>query len=194
MLNRLPWLLPVALIPGCARVQSSPAAGSTQRTDLLNYSKPLPDVLAARSSISIFIEKTQYRLTVRANGKDVKSYPVVFGRNPVDDKLREGDGCTPEGRFRIDARYGHQAWNRFLRIDYPTAESWRRFRAAKRSGRLRPSATIGGFIGIHGVPEGRDSAVEERANWTLGCISLKNSDVEELYQVVRIGTPVEIVH
>jgi murein L,D-transpeptidase YafK len=190
----MPWLLPVALILGCARVDSSSAARVTKRTDLLNYSKPLPDLLPARSSISLFIEKRKYRLTVRANANDVKSYPVVFGRNPVDDKLREGDGCTPEGRFRIDARYGHRDWNRFMRIDYPTAESWRRFRQAIRSGRLRPSATIGGFIGIHGVPEGRDSAIEERVNWTLGCISLKNPDVEELYEVVRIGTPVEIVH
>jgi murein L,D-transpeptidase YafK len=124
----------------------------------------------------------------------VKSYPVVFGANPVDDKHREGDRCTPEGRFKIDARYPHRLWNKFMLLSYPTAESWRKFKEAKRSGKLRASATIGGNVGIHGVPEGRDDAIDSRTNWTLGCISLKNADVDELYSVVRKGTAVEITH
>jgi lipoprotein-anchoring transpeptidase ErfK/SrfK len=35
--------------------------------------------------------------------------------------------------------------------------------------------------------------VDNRTNWTWGCPSLKNQDVDELYKVVKIGTLVEVV-
>lgn len=186
----------VCAVTGCGRASAriSPA----NRTDLLNYDKPLPALIrAARgnaSTTSIKIEKSAYRLTILSRNLPIKSYPAVFGRNPVDDKLREGDGCTPEGSFRLDARYPHKVWDRFMRLNYPTVESWRRFRAAKQDGRLKPTATIGGFVGIHGTPDGQDEAIDRKINWTLGCISLKRADVEELYDAVRVGTPVTILH
>jgi lipoprotein-anchoring transpeptidase ErfK/SrfK len=49
-------------------------------------------------------------------------------------------------------------------------------------------------VGIHGVPDGYDDAIDKRTNWTLGCISLKSDDVKELYDFVRVGSPVTIVH
>ena len=183
-------------LPGCGR--ASARIAPTDRSDLLNYDKSLLALLrAARgnsSTTSIKIEKSAYKLTILSGDVPLKSYPVVFGRNPVDDKLREGDGCTPEGSFRLDARYPHRQWDRFMRLNYPTAESWRRFRAAKRDGRLKPKATIGGFVGIHGTPDGQDEAIDRKINWTLGCISLKRADVEELYDAVRVGTQVTILH
>ncbi|MEM7581203.1 MAG: L,D-transpeptidase, partial [Cyanobacteria bacterium P01_A01_bin.80] len=48
-------------------------------------------------------------------------------------------------------------------------------------------------VGIHGVPQGNDELINERNNWTWGCPSMKNSDVDELYGVVKVGTLVEII-
>ncbi|WP_409994844.1 L,D-transpeptidase family protein [Chitinophaga pinensis] len=38
----------------------------------------------------------------------------------------------------------------------------------------------------------RDNYVEGRINWTLGCVSMKNADVSELYDIIKVGTPVVI--
>ncbi|MBT3756536.1 MAG: L,D-transpeptidase, partial [Candidatus Cloacimonetes bacterium] len=52
----------------------------------------------------------------------------------------------------------------------------------------------GGEIGIHGVPAGYDNMIDEKYNWTLGCISLKNVDVNEIYKLIKVGTRIEIRH
>jgi murein L,D-transpeptidase YafK len=161
----------------------------------LNQDRPLTTILAKQRyrALSLLVEKSAYRLTVMADGKPQKAYPVVFGQNPVDDKLRSGDLCTPLGRFRLRAAYPHPHWSRFLWLDYPTADSWTKHKRAKVAGTIRATDRIGGEIGIHGVPEGQDDLIDRRENWTLGCISLKNRDVQEIFQAVKKGTVIEIV-
>ena len=128
------------------------------------------------------------------NNEEIKSYPVVFGSNPIDDKLRQGDSCTPEGIFKVRAHYPHKSWSKFIWIDYPTEDSWKKHNTAKSSGFITENAAIGGEIGIHGVPEGYDNMIDEKYNWTLGCISLKNVDVNEIYMIIKVGTKIEIRH
>ena len=77
-------------------------------------------------------------------------------------------------------------------IDYPTKESWKKFEANKAHGRIPPDATIGGGIGIHGVPKNKHYLIDKGINWTLGCISLTNEDIDEIYSYVDIGTKVTI--
>lgn len=162
----------------------------------LNLDKSLSSLLPAhydQSRISLLVEKGRYRLTVYYGGTALKSYPVVLGPNPVSDKRREGDGATPEGIFHIRNLYPHAKWSKFMWVDYPTAESWQRFAAAKAAGEIPADATIGGEIGIHGVPAHDDALIDRRVNWTAGCVSLKRADIDELYQVSRKGMLVEIV-
>jgi murein L,D-transpeptidase YafK len=147
-----------------------------------------------RSHVSLRIVKSKLALTLLVSGRPLKTYPVVLGRNPVDDKRFEGDGCTPEGEFRIVEMRSPHRWSRFMLLSYPNAASRRRFQAAQRAGRLPAGATIGGAIGIHGVPAGFDRAIDAHQNWTAGCISLKTADIDEIYSLCRIGTPVRIVH
>ena len=78
-------------------------------------------------------------------------------------------------------------------IDYPTRESWQKFEANKAMGIIPSSATIGGGIGIHGVPKNKHYLIDKNINWTLGCISLTNEDIEEIYRYADIGTKVTIV-
>lgn len=190
------WTLPSVLcFDGCpdSKPIHTPPAGE----DLLNNDVPLTRLLATESldkeTISVLIEKAKYRLTVYEDDQPIKSYPMVMGSAPTGDKLQEGDRKTPEGIFRIRDLYPHESWSKFLWLDYPTEDSWRKHREAKRSGKLDSTATIGGEIGIHGVPEGSDGLIADRQNWTLGCPSLTNKDVDEIYNVVQVGTVVEIV-
>jgi len=164
--------------------------------ELLNYNKPLTELVdnIESDSISILIEKSEYKLTLMFDTNRIKSYPVVFGSNPVDDKLRQGDSCTPEGIFKVRDLYPHNSWSKFIWIDYPTADSWRKHDAAKALGIIQQNAKIGGEIGIHGVPQGYDSMIVDKINWTLGCISLINNDIDEIYKVVSVGTKIEIRH
>jgi hypothetical protein len=164
--------------------------------DLLNYDRPITEVLGGgrfdKGKISLYVEKSQFRLTVLYDGTPVKQYPVCFGGN-TEDKLMQGDGCVPEGRFVIRELYPHQSWSRFLWIDYPNQDSWRKYNAAKTEGRIPQDTAIGGEVGIHGTQEGEDYLILQGINYTAGCVGMLRSDVEEVFNVCRTGTPILIV-
>lgn len=143
-------------------------------------------------TISIVIDKSDYELSVYDDKGWYATYPVVFGNNSLSDKLMEGDKNTPEGTFRIISKRVHDKWCRFLALDYPTAESRERFNQRKQRGEIPANARIGGAIGIHGTWPNEDFVVDKYKNWTLGCISMKNNDVKEVYGFTTAGTQVSI--
>lgn len=147
-----------------------------------------------KSELSILIDKSAYTLSVLHKDSVLISYPCVLGFNAIDDKHQEGDGCTPEGTFGVRSMYAHKSWKYFIWIDYPNSESWDRFNTRKADGTIEQSATIGGEIGIHGVPDGADYLIDDNVNWTLGCISLKNAHIEDLYKSITKSIKIEIVH
>lgn len=142
--------------------------------------------------VYIIIDKSEYELYVYDKKGWYATYPVVFGNNSLADKKMEGDKNTPEGKFRITSKRVHDKWNRFLSIDYPNKESWAKFNARKLRGEIPSTARIGGSIGIHGTWPNEDFQIDQYRNWTLGCISMKNRDVQELYSYIQVGTPVII--
>lgn len=144
-------------------------------------------------SLSIRVEKSVRKFKVISGSKVLKTYKAVLGQVPEGDKRMEGDRKTPEGHFSIRAKYPHAKWHKFIWIDYPTEASWKKFNARQQNGSIPESARIGGEIGIHGVPAGMDFWIDLGSDWTLGCVALKNSAVDELYEYVEIGTPIEIV-
>jgi murein L,D-transpeptidase YafK len=164
--------------------------------ELIPNQKPIGKILGDRlnkSSISILVEKSQYRLTVYQDKRAIKSYPIVLGEHPKGDKFSDGDRRTPEGIFYLQDLYPHREWSKFLWLDYPNAHSWRKHFIAKQTGQIPWYSAIGSAIGIHGVPKNNDKLIDKRVNWTAGCISLKTADIEEIYQVARTGTIVEIL-
>ena len=165
------------------------------KAELFNYNKEVSEIIPQldKTKTSILIEKSKYRLTLYHEGEPLKFYPVVFGSNPEGDKLREGDRRTPEGIFKIRDLYPHPSWSKFIWLDYPNQSSWQKHLEAKKQGKLNWFYPIGGEIGIHGVPNNSDNLIDNQTNWTLGCISLKNKDVDEIYQAVSTGTIVEII-
>ena len=140
----------------------------------------------------IIIDKSDYELHVYDDKGWYATYPVVFGNSSLADKKMEGDKNTPEGSFKIVSKRIHEKWHRFMAIDYPTKESWDKFNLRKQRGEIPANARIGGSIGIHGTWPHEDFQIDRYRNWTLGCISMKNSDVQELYRYINSGTKVII--
>ena len=144
-------------------------------------------------NLEILIDKSDYTLQVYHKDSLLITYPCVFGFDAVSDKMKEGDGATPEGDFGIRSMYPHRSWEYFIWIDYPNAESWSRFKKRKADGIIESNATIGGEVGIHGVPEGADEMITNKTNWTLGCISLTNEHITDLYKSINSSTKIKIV-
>lgn len=143
-------------------------------------------------SIYIIVDKSDYALNVYDEKGWYATYPVVFGNNTLDDKKMEGDKNTPEGTFKIIHKKNHDKWYKFMALDYPTKESWDRFKQRKQRGEIPASASIGGAIGIHGTWPHEDFVIDKYKNWTMGCISMKRDEVNEIYNFTPVGTQITI--
>ena len=137
---------------------------------------------------AIVVSKADRVLTLYKNGQKVLSYPVRLGFNGIREKRFQGDGATPEGRYRIAGKrgQGQTQFYRALLLDYPNQEDRRRFQSARKTGLIPASKGIGGQIEIHGVEN-------ELMAQTLGCVMLENAQMVYLYDRVEKGTPVTIV-
>lgn len=135
---------------------------------------------------SIVVEKKAHTLTLFRDGKPMRTYLVALGWTPQGDKLSAGDKRTPEGVFYIDARQPNSHYHLALHISYPDAAH----RARSQTVGVQP----GGNIMIHGLPNGLGAvgAAHRLTDWTYGCVALTNEEIEQIWSVVPIGTPVEI--
>ena len=144
------------------------------------------------SPYKVVIDKSEFEMTIYDTDGWLATYPVVFGSKNQGDKKMEGDRLTPEGSFRIVSKKFHKEWGCFLLLDYPNDESVKRFQTRKSKGLIPASAKIGNGIGIHGTRPQEEYAVDKFMNWTNGCISVKYSDIFEIYEMLPVGTTVVI--
>jgi murein L,D-transpeptidase YafK len=142
--------------------------------------------------VYLIIDKSDYELQVYDEEGWYATYPVVFGSKDQGDKMMEGDRKTPEGKFKINSKRKHEKWHKMLSIDYPNKESWEKFTKRKKQGLIPQSAKIGNGIAIHGTWPNDELSVDDFTNWTNGCISLKNEDLDEIEPFLPIGTEVLI--
>lgn len=140
----------------------------------------------------IIIDKSKYELSVFDAQGWLATYPVVFGNRDLGDKMMAGDRKTPEGVYTIVSKRIHPKWDRFMMLDYPTKEDYAKFIYRKQHRLIPSTAKLGGGIGIHGVWPHEDYTIDQYQNWTEGCISMKNKDVEELYRIIPVGTKIYI--
>ncbi|MBL7728173.1 MAG: L,D-transpeptidase [Dinghuibacter sp.] len=141
---------------------------------------------------NVVIDKSDYELQVFDAEGWYATYPVVFGNKDQSDKRMEGDRLTPEGTFRIIDKRTPYKWGAIMVLDYPNAASIAKFQQRKARGEIPQNAKPGGGIAIHGTWPGSDWVVDNYVNWTEGCISLRNTDLEELYDLLPYGTKVTI--
>lgn len=143
-------------------------------------------------TVYLIVDKSDYELHIYDDEGWYATYPVVFGNKSLNDKMMEGDRNTPEGTFNITVKRPHHKWNKILLIDYPNKESWEKFNSRKAQGLIPQSARIGGNIGIHGTWPNDNIVVDNYKNWTQGCVSLRNRDLDEIYEFLKPGTKVII--
>jgi hypothetical protein len=137
---------------------------------------------------SIIVDKFNRKLIVYLNGSKKFEYSAELGRNWVGDKLVRGDKATPEGMYRISGKFNSDKtkYYKALLLDYPNDEDTARFKEAMAKGLLPKSAKIGGMIEIHGNGG-------KGIDWTEGCIALTDQEMDSVFRIAKIGTPVTIV-
>ncbi|PLW82847.1 hypothetical protein CWI75_08990 [Kineobactrum sediminis] len=125
-------------------------------------------------------------LYLQRNGEPLRSYPVALGPVPRGHKMQQGDERTPEGHYVLDFKNASSRFYKSIRISYPSPRD--RLRASELG------VDPGGDIMIHGQPDlSRQSlAGVQLFNWTNGCIAVTNEQMDEIWELVPLGTPIEI--
>lgn len=136
--------------------------------------------------IRIIIEKSKRTMTLLWQDRQVKIYRIALGRDPVGPKVMEGDNKTPEGLYFVDEKIIDSVYHRALHLTYPSLADVEK---AKSLG-VEP----GGGIEIHGMRDAQMwmGDLQYLFDWTYGCIALTNSEIEEVWDLVALWTPVEI--
>ena len=137
----------------------------------------------------VLVEKSAKTLYLLDDGHVLRRYPIALGKNPVGHKQEAGDGRTPEGRYILDWRNPKSQFYRAIHIPYPNDRDLEMAQAANRD--------PGNLIMIHGSPEWVPSPEWakqwlHKEDWTEGCIAVTNDIMDEIWQLVKDGTPIEI--
>ena len=134
----------------------------------------------------IIIVKSSRTMTLMSGERVLKTYKVALGTEPVGAKQKHGDHKTPEGNYIIDAKNPHSQFHLSLHISYPNAADRQRAR--------KLDVSPGGDIMIHGLmPQYAWMGAQHReTDWTDGCVAVTNAEIEEIWELVPVGTRVEI--
>jgi murein L,D-transpeptidase YafK len=132
----------------------------------------------------VVVYKAKRLMELHSQGQLVKSYRISLGDNPSGHKVQEGDERTPEGSYVIDYRNEHSGYHRSLHISYPNRQD--------RENARKLGVDPGGLIMIHGLPNGYGlaKALFTTRDWTDGCIAVTNEQIEEIWRLVKDGTPI----
>jgi|ERR1700690_4554090 len=134
----------------------------------------------------IVIVKSDRTMTLMSGERAMRTYKVALGKNPVGPKTRSGDHKTPEGLYVVDAKKSQSRFHLALHISYPNQSD--------RERAQRENVNPGGDVEIHGIENGLGwiGGLHRRVDWTDGCIAVTDSEIDEVWKAVVVGTPVEI--
>lgn len=134
----------------------------------------------------IVIVKSTRTMTLMRGDKVLKAYKVALGGQPVGAKERIGDHRTPEGKYVVDWKNPQSRFHLALHVSYPNATDRERVR--------KLGVAPGGEIEIHGLGSkyGWVGAAHRQVDWTDGCIAVTNQEIDEIWPLVPVGTPIEI--
>ena len=130
---------------------------------------------------SVVVYKERRKLYLLSDQTILRSYDFELGFAPTGHKQFEGDGKTPEGFYYIDRRNPNSKFHLSVGINYPND--------ADRAYAEEMGQKPGGDIFIHGQKGPRDKG---KGDWTWGCIAVTNKEIEDVYAMVRDGTPIQI--
>ena len=138
----------------------------------------------------VVVKKSQRKLQLIKRGEVIKEYRVALGDNPNGHKMQEGDERTPVGDYVLDWRNPRSQYYKSIHISYPNEQD----QAVARALGVQP----GGMIMLHGMPNHIQSptirAEYLRRDWTNGCIAVQDHEMDEIWRMVRDGTPIRILN
>ncbi len=120
---------------------------------------------------NIFVDKSQNKLMLKLGDEALKVYDVSTGEN----------NSTPVGEFTITTKLVDPVW--FNRGVVVPPDSPQNVLGSRWMG-----INVPGY-GIHGTVDPQDIGKQV----TAGCVRMRNQDVEELYNIIPLGTKVVIV-
>ena len=133
--------------------------------------RPAQKLKVPKGHFSIVVDKSQNQLLLTEDNRFIKTYPVATGK----------DNSTPAGTFKIVTRIPNPVWYKQGAVVPP--ESVENILGTRWLGISKQG------YGIHGSVD--PSAIGKQV--TAGCVRMSNSDVEELFDIVPVGTEVTIV-
>jgi murein L,D-transpeptidase YafK len=153
-------------------------------------SKPTMTSVEPARADKVVVKKSQRRLELHNNGRVIREYQIALGGSPDGHKFREGDQRTPIGDYMLNWRNPNSNFYKSIHISYPNERD--KF-VSKQLGYSNP----GGMIMIHGLPNyvQSESLRQQYAgrDWTQGCIAVQNHEMDEIWTMVRDGTPIRIL-
>lgn len=168
------------------------------------------NITIASDEIELVVVRSEHQLSVMKNGVTLRTFKVAFGSGGKKAKLRSGDHTTPKGSYKISKIRDSSRFHMFMQLNYPnmndakralknhsiTRMQYRDILDAHYSGRLPPQNTaLGGAIGLHGIGVETPDKIEihQIADWTQGCIAMRNHEMEELSRYIDVGTTISII-
>jgi len=144
------------------------------------------DVFRSFQVDKVLVLKAKRRMHLLRRGQILRTYQVSLGRTPSGKKVRQGDGKTPEGWYILDTRNPRSKFYRSMHVSYPNETDRARARAM--------GVSPGGAIMIHGEPNHLQNIGfnGKGVDWTEGCIAVTNREMDEIWNAVPDGTPIEI--
>ncbi|MGB5835248.1 MAG: L,D-transpeptidase family protein [Thiohalocapsa sp.] len=147
-----------------------------------------PDISASHVD-KVVVRKGDRQMDLLKDGAIYRSYRISLGDSPRGHKMQEGDERTPEGDYILDWRNPRSSFHKSIHVSYPNT----RDRAFARAMGFSP----GGMIMIHGRPNWLTSSKVAKEydgrDWTNGCIAVTNPEMDEIWRLVRNGTPIRIL-
>ncbi|WP_425467318.1 L,D-transpeptidase family protein [Rubellimicrobium roseum] len=164
------------LLMGGAALTALAGCGGGTPTKFRNYQGP--------PVTGVIVFKSRRVMYLMSGNRALREFRFELGGDPIGHKLMEGDGKTPEGTYTINRRNPNSQYHLSIGISYPNEQDVARAAALG----LSP----GGDIFIHGQPASLKPGAYLAGSWTAGCIAVTNSEMEEIYAMVRDGTPIHI--
>ncbi|WP_299485677.1 L,D-transpeptidase [Acaryochloris sp. IP29b_bin.137] len=148
-------------------------------TPLPNLAQPRNYLPSAHATRRLELSISRRRVTLFQNDQILKSYPVAVGK---------AGWPTPVGDFAVKTKVRNPPWQNPFRgkgyvipggaLDNPLGTRWLGFWTNGKN-----------WIGFHGTPN--RSSVGSAASH--GCVRMYDEDIQELFELVAVGTPVKVI-
>ncbi len=134
----------------------------------------------------IIVNKSARELNTYSKGEIIKTFKISIGKNSIGRKEFEGDYKTPEGIYSISSKGPHKLFHKYLYVSYPNKNDILNAKKHRKD--------VGGQILIHGLHKSYTALgkFHRLMDWTKGCMGITNKEIDELYDAVDVGTPIQI--